>query len=82
MMGRRRFPTRGRCNSENRCGGDEGANRYRTRDDPGGSARTRVSTACSGGCSCARLCTGGALRLSKHMQRNRKRYNQQECNAN
>ncbi|MBU1744213.1 MAG: hypothetical protein KJ649_04885 [Proteobacteria bacterium] len=45
------------------------ANRYRTRSHPGGSTRTGRSARARG------------AGLSKHLQRNRKRYNQQECNA-
>ena len=76
MMGRRRFRTRGRCNSGNRCGGHGDANRDRTRADPGGSTRTRGSARARSARS------RSPLSLSKHLQRNRKCYNQQERNAN
>jgi len=82
VMGRRRFRTRGRCNSGNRCSGHGDANRYRTRGDSGGSARARGSARTGSSAACGRTTARGALSLSKHLKRNRKRYNKQECNAN
>jgi hypothetical protein len=51
--------------------GNTDANRDRPCGNPCGSTRTGSSTS-----------TSGALSLSEHLQRNRKGYNQEECNAN
>jgi hypothetical protein len=87
MSGRCGF-LRGRYNSRGGCCCCCDADSDRARGDPGGSARTRGSArtgssgARAGPATCGRTTTArSGSSLSKHLQRNRKGKNQQECNA-
>ena len=77
-MGRRCFRTRGSHNGGNRGGSNGRTNGYRTRGDPGSSARTR-SGACTsrtgaGFCTGGTGRTGGAFSCRQCLQGNHKRY--------
>jgi hypothetical protein len=94
VVGGRRLSRRGRRNSDSRGSGNADANSDRARTEPCGSAGTSGSastgsartgasprTGSSPGAAACRACAGASLSLSEHLQRNRKRYHQQECNT-